>query len=942
MKHHCLLLLALTVLTVLPASADPISPRRAVAIAREFAGEQAAASKGLGGSHAAEPMAVAYTATATAGDNAAGLLYVVNRGSRGGFVVVAGDDAVANPVLGYSDRGSFSYERAPDNLKWWIGEYARQIEYMVARGITSAPAPTFDRNAGPLVTTQWNQGDPYNRLCPTIDGERVWAGCVATAMAQLMNYYEWPKQGAGSHSYQWNGQTLSADFGSTTYDWVSMADIYDGSNSQAEVDAVATLTYHCGVATEMNYGLDASGASEFNIINALVNYFGYAPDATLKMRDYYSYGEWLSMLKTEIDADRPVLYVGQSTGGGHAFLLDGYDTDGYFHVNWGWGGMSDGYYQVATLNPYEGQGAGAGSDSGFAYTQRALFNLHVPEDGVEYEPENLLYIDQLLFALPDEVGQYYVSYEATVSKTDKMGFVFQGCYNFGEQVFDGYVGVCIEDDKGEVVDCYTSKVEIPSRYGWTNTLRVSGITMQGYADGHYRVYPCYMVEGDDAPMHIPSRKLGSGYVDITVDGDEVALSTQASTFSSVIKSDILILDNDELNANEDVTVLVNLTNTGTEYYNSNVNLMLIDENGYIAYPTDQGYYYAPSYVSVAPGATATVMFTQRLTGFTGDEDIYYMALQDTNLGSLDPAYTPININNPDIVAPEYPTIGGSLGNMTMSIKLDNPSSTDYVGTVGALVLDGEDAQFHKMLDAKQVELAAGSSATVTLQGSMADLAPGLYMIYLYGNSQELGYLTYEITQPVPSIAGNVEITNEDPANLALTATFKNSKGDIDYTGDISARIYKPGIATGEYTFIKVLDTHALAIPAGGRSQAVTFSGSFTEGEPGGNYQIRLYDDETEALLGSIEYTMPNTSGVDKAFGAAVGVYPNPVGQLLNVTAATAIDRVAIYSTDGKQVGAYNGDGSAMMQIDMGGLSRGIYFVRIFTGTGTETVKIIRN
>ena len=129
MKHHCLLLLALTVLTVLPASADPISPRRAVAIAREFAGEQAAASKGLGGSHAAEPMAVAYTATATAGDNAAGLLYVVNRGSRGGFVVVAGDDAVANPVLGYSDRGSFSYEQAPDNLKWWIGEYARQIEY---------------------------------------------------------------------------------------------------------------------------------------------------------------------------------------------------------------------------------------------------------------------------------------------------------------------------------------------------------------------------------------------------------------------------------------------------------------------------------------------------------------------------------------------------------------------------------------------------------------------------------------------------------------------------------------------------------------------------------------------------------------------------------------------------------------------------------------------
>ncbi len=1170
MKHYYQLLAAVFAALSAPfANADPINPQQAVAIARNFSDIRSFVPKIIGNNAKPAPMTVAYTATSS-NSSADNLLYVINRDRDNGFVVVAGDDAVANPVLGYTDSGSFSYDKIPDNLKWWLGEYARQIEYMTTHGITSAPAPTFESNAGPLITTRWNQYEPYNNLCPIKQNERVVTGCVATAMAQVINYYEWPKQGTGSHSYEWNGQTLSADFGSTTYDWDNMADIYDGSNSEAENDAVATLMYHCGVSVDMNYDISAnggSGAFSRDVLTALVEYFGYASDVILKSRDYYSYNEWLGMLKAEIDARRPIYYSAQSTSGGHAFVLDGYNTDGYFHVNWGWGGLSDGYYQIATLNPYEGQGAGAGSDSGFAYDQDAMFNLHIPEDGVEYEPETLFYIDQLLFAVANENGEYFVNYgTTTVSKADMTGFVFQRCYNRSPQTFNGSVGVYVEDDDGEIVNVYTSEIAggVPSNYGWSLSMIVGNITMGDYADGHYRAYPCYIAEGDESPTRIAARKIGSGYVDITVTGDEVTLATQANALSNIIKSDILVYSNDEFNNNEYATILVNLTNTGTEYYNSNVCLVLMDGNGNIVYPVNDGsanFYYPSSFVSVAPGETKTLLLYQPIIDFIRDGETYYMTLYDTNLNAFEPAYTPINVNNPDIEIANYEIADDAPDNFTINMNFNNTSSTDYAGTVGALVFgpvsdEATSTQYIKMLDAGQMEIAAGGSGSVTLQGAMSDLAPGTYYINIYSNSHDLGPFLYEIKQPVPVIAGNVEITNEDPANLTLTASFKNP-GVMSYTGAISAKIYEPDGNDGGYAFVKTLDTQELSISAEGQSQVVTFSGSFSEGAPGCTYQIRLCDDVSEAMLGSIEYTIekpeiaivgemeliddnpdhivvaavfenkakwvayknlvriqihdaesgalitvfnppvtleipaggksetvifsgtfsewvvggryqirlyeaykskalasidytienpllgvidgrvvdgnpenltlsvvfenyaesqidyegtmkvlifdgetgkmvngnfdeqvvsipigkqsetvtfsgsfpegvpgkvysiyfspyddalilpyveytvPETVGIDGA-SAIWGVYPNPVDQMLNIAAAAAIERIVVYGISGTRVAAYDGDGSTVMQIDMGGLTAGTYFVSIITAAGIETVKVVKN
>ena len=256
-------LLLMLAAATLAAEASQISPRQAEAIASQFA-NSTPRLKAYGTSHSAAAMKVAYTKmSATDGEN---LLHVVNRGDDGGYVVVAGDDAAPNVVLGYSTGGTFDYETAPENLRWWLDEYGRQMEYMIENGITAAEqatAPTFDRNVEPMITTKWNQDAPYNNMCPMLYGRRTYTGCVATAMAQVMNYHEWPVQGTGSHTYtdsQGCGQELSANFGETTYRWDLMLDTYDANSSQESQDAVATLMYHCGVSVDMTYMQQASGA----------------------------------------------------------------------------------------------------------------------------------------------------------------------------------------------------------------------------------------------------------------------------------------------------------------------------------------------------------------------------------------------------------------------------------------------------------------------------------------------------------------------------------------------------------------------------------------------------------------------------------------------------------------------------------------------------------
>jgi hypothetical protein len=287
-------------------------------------------------------------------------LYIVSF-EPSGYVLLAADDR-SEPILGYAIDSSFPLNDIPAHVKWYLSQYSKSIaeirehpewekdpnwEKLINHNFSQY---YYTRDVSPLCQTTWNQNWPYNSLCPEdVDGSggRVLAGCVSTAMAQIMKKWEHPTQGQGSHSYYASGYgNQTADFGNTTYAWQDMPN----SIAQENLD-ISTLIYHCGVAVNMQYGPDWSGAYSIDARNALINYFKYDEGAQYTFASYYSTSEWASMLRNDLDLTRPIYYGGSGPDGGHAFVLDGYQGTNYFHFNWGWSGAYDGYFYLNNLNP---------------------------------------------------------------------------------------------------------------------------------------------------------------------------------------------------------------------------------------------------------------------------------------------------------------------------------------------------------------------------------------------------------------------------------------------------------------------------------------------------------------------------------------------------------------------------------------------------------------
>lgn len=378
-----------------------VSPSDAQQKASAFLSKHTAGAKG----GAAAELQLAYTAQE--GDET--YYYVFNH-SGGGFVIVGGDEA-ARTILGYVDHGTFDYATAPENVKWWLGQYRQQISNAI-KGVKQGTI-SLSQNAGakgvnaiaraniaPLVTTEWDQVAPYNTAIPKIAGNSyttngaLATGCVATAAAQIMKYHNYPTKGTGSNSYtqSWNSGaitlTFEANFGETTYQWNKMENSYtyntyggDGPGTGTEAEnAVATLIYHCGVAANMKYGqLSGKGSSASTAVlgQGMISYFGYDKGMSLEERALYSDDDWAEMIYAELASDRPVIYSGSTGSAGHAFICDGYKYEGgydLYHMNWGWNGNCNGFFPlqgtangVKALTP-DGTGSGGGS-AGSSYDQ---------------------------------------------------------------------------------------------------------------------------------------------------------------------------------------------------------------------------------------------------------------------------------------------------------------------------------------------------------------------------------------------------------------------------------------------------------------------------------------------------------------------------------------------------------------------------------------------
>lgn len=327
-------------------------------------------------------------------------LYVF-AGMQGGFVIVSADDCVL-PILGYSATSTFALP-VPANVLDWLQGYGREIDLLIKHSIEpssrvknewkcymeeSAAVPAIVTTVSPLLSTTWSQGTYYNNMCPTdaASGQHTATGCVATAMAQVMKYWNHPAQGMGSRSY--NHPTYgaqSANFGATTYAWTQMPNALNASSTTQQVDAVATLMYHVGVSIVTNYALSSAGGSAADVVsrggitypcveNALRQYFDYSPQVFGARMNGMGDDRWHALLRAELDSARPVIYSGFDLSGGHCFVCDGYNSDSHFHFNWGWGGTSNGYFAIGSLNPSVG-GIGTNSSSTFNLDNMAVFGV---------------------------------------------------------------------------------------------------------------------------------------------------------------------------------------------------------------------------------------------------------------------------------------------------------------------------------------------------------------------------------------------------------------------------------------------------------------------------------------------------------------------------------------------------------------------------------------
>ena len=467
--------------------------------------------------------------------------YIFNATGNQGYVIVSGDDRTT-PILGYVDNGQFDYDKLPVNMKEMLEFYEQQITALDAFGITgedfNAPRPT--RNSiSPMITSHWDQGAPYWEQCPVfmdIDAngdtirEMAYTGCVATSMAQIMNYYKYPlycTQTIPSYqmTYYWNEDYYVADtdpLPPIMFDWDNMKDNYTGAETQAEKDAVAWLMLYAGCAAHMNYGVNASSTSDPYIPTAFNEYFNY--DAKLVYRSDYEQADWEEMIYQELFAGRPIIYNGRSgTGGGHSFVCDGYAYSDLFHINWGWGGLGDGYFVLSVLNPYAGGGvATVTSAEGYNIDQTAIIGITPGYTGYSEEVDhrltvfNMYYTGSRTFYRSDD-GAFKLTKNRYIKVTAE------------DHIDDGtkYLrGIALYDNNDNFLELIaqtyygTSYLSITDSWP-SNQSTVTYPFAQNVPNGTYKIVPVCCVQGSNEwkPMIEGDRY----YIEATINGEAITL-----------------------------------------------------------------------------------------------------------------------------------------------------------------------------------------------------------------------------------------------------------------------------------------------------------------------------------------------------------------------------------------------------------------------------------
>ena len=671
-----------------------------------------------------------YTDKPSEGTDAAGF-YVFNVGDDQGYVMVAGTDAV-KPILGYSDKGSFPTENLPENLKSCLNFYHQEIQYASQKGLVyqNMALRTTSTSLAPLITTKWDQYAPYNLLCPYHPdyNENALTGCTATAMAQIMNFHKWPVKGAGIHNdyltFNSIDTVLTVNYGETTYPWNDMQDVYDGRTTPAQDSAVALLSYHCGVAANMNYHVGAeggSGADFFNASRGMIDHLGYDPDMQFFARNFYKTDSWEQLLRNELDARKPILYGGSKPEGGHAFVCDGYDSNGFFHFNWGWGGTSNGYFALTTLNPDDKDDAN--SLNGYSFFQYALMGIQKP-DG----------LDKPIYTMVMYQTKLLLSKSFLASVSTETFSIKHSYWNFGINEFRGTIGAGLYQN-GNFLKCLATSetLHLVSNEIATD-FHLDNLSLAGMPAGDYQLKPVYQPKDSTSWSLFKPMGAISNIVDINIQGNTASLNLKN------VNPQLILTDSIRTNAkcyqNRKCRFTLPLKNTGSEFY-SYLNLRVYSETN-----PENFQNLDPILALIKSDESQTVEMTTTMNLKPGN----YLAYAQYDSSNIQNMYVKKRIGEPFRVTvlsePSSPllTIDRKIklqGGDTVYIDEPFTVSSDikniggyYDGSIICFVFPAAPGTSLTYIGNQDFVLDSVQTKTVSLTGSMT-LAPGNYRMGLY-------------------------------------------------------------------------------------------------------------------------------------------------------------------------------------------------------------------
>lgn len=708
--------------------------------------------------------------------------YIFNVGEDQGYIIAAADDR-APAVLGYSDQGSFDPEDIPVNMQAWLEEYNNQMEYLNRHPEAAAPQNTVSgETISPLLgNIEWNQRNPYNSQCPLDGDKRSLTGCVATAMAQIMFYWSWPNQTAAdipAYVTKNKGFSLSAISAGTPIDWANMLPKYTGNETTDQIDAVANLMLMCGTAVQMNYSNSSSSAYSKDVSKVWKLYFDFDAATTYQKRADYRLAAWSQKVYDELAAQRPVLYSGSSSGGSHAFVIDGYGGNGYFHVNWGWGGSSNDYFLLSILDPHDNSGAGASSSTdGYSYDQQAVFGAQ-PNTGVTFTAVPVLSSDKAV--LP------YGNKSTRFSSLENFSFQVAFSYwNYMDNTYDFDYNVALYDDNDNylgIVSSTKSYDGLQSGTGFSN----SQFTVhfgKGLNSGTYKLKPVSREKGTS------QWQLNNGsettFITATINSNTITLTEPlfglTGSFETKGKSEV----------GSPLTLTATITNQGT-LYNGQI-FLLADGN-------TKDNLVAGRHFDIDAGQTKEVDFTYTPNA-TGEKS-FSLCTRVYNSITKEYDYTPFIAGT--ITISDASTYTLSMKPKTknavyengqnvvkenkaiVSIDVMNTGNADYDNDVIVKLYKKFDDKNGNLVSTrkKAIQLTAGASKNIEMEFDNLENEGKYfyYVLYLSEGKEVKGY------QYSPTFVVQIE-SGDDPVTLVDGTLNCSSSGETEIVGiyDVSGR-----------------------------------------------------------------------------------------------------------------------------------------------------------